>query len=63
MNKLALIQHLKQEGIADEIVIKLIEIMGQCETVMYTDSIPLYSKKDLFADTKTVLRYIDSHLK
>ena len=63
MNKLSLIQHLKQEGIADEIVIKLIEIMGQCETVMYTDSIPLYSKKELFADTKTVLRYIDSHLK
>lgn len=63
MSKLSLIQMLKQQGVEDNIVINLVEIMDQCETVMYTDSIPAYSKKDLFAELKMVLRSIDSRLK
>jgi hypothetical protein len=63
MNKLSLVQFLQQQEIADNIVISLIEIMDRCETVMYTDSIPVDSKKDLFAQTKIVLRSIDSGLK
>ena len=63
MNKLSLIHFLKQEAVDGETVIKLIEILGQCETVMYTDAVPVYSKKDLFADTKMLLRSINNQLK
>src|SRR5262249_15380582 len=63
MSKLSLIHFLKQQGAEGDTVIKLVEIMSQCETVMYTDSMPVFSKKDLFAETKTVLRSIDALLK
>ena len=63
MSKLSLIQFLKQAGVEDRVVIDLLEIMNRCETVIYTDSIPVDSKKELFAVAKAVLRSIDDRLK
>ncbi|MES1218484.1 MAG: BatD family protein [Bacteroidota bacterium] len=62
MSKPLLIQNLKSAGIENAIIIDLVTIMNQCETVMYTDSIPENQKEELFTKTKSLLKSIEQKM-
>jgi hypothetical protein len=63
ISKPALIAILKNSGIESTIIIDLITVLQDCETILYTDAMPGEPKEQLINRTRALLKTIDDRLK
>ena len=63
ISKPALVEFLKSSGVESTVIIDLISVLQDCETSMYTDTMPDEPKERLFNKTRSVLKTIEERLK
>jgi len=62
-SKPALVEFLKSSGVESTVIIDLISVLQDCETSMYTDTIPDEPKAGLFNKTRSILKTVEERLK